>query len=129
FQALDETRLLATDIRPRAAMLVNVEVEVLAKDVFTEQIVRIRFIDGLLHDAVAAAVLITDVDVGGTCPCGITSQDDPLKNLMRVFLHENAIIKGARLAFVGIDAEVDWSGMVLGQKRPLDAAREAGTAA
>jgi hypothetical protein len=46
---------------------------------------------------------------------------------MRIFLHQNAIIESARLAFIGIHAEIDRAGMSLRYESPLNAGREAST--
>src|SRR5205823_10829547 len=99
-----------------------------AKDVAAKEVVRISLIDGPLHHAVAGAIFVAEVDVGGTGARGIAGQDDPLQKLVRVFLHENPVVEGSWLALVAINAEVNRTRMVLGQKGPFDAAGEAGTA-
>src|SRR5262249_39250295 len=75
-QALDEPRLLAADVGPGAAVHVHVEVEVLAEDVAAEEVVGIQLVDGLLHHAEGAAVLVADVDVGSGGPGGVAGEDD-----------------------------------------------------
>src|SRR5262249_34534791 len=57
--------------------------------------------------------------------------DDALEHLVRVVLHEDAVVEGARLALVGVDAEIDRAVVLLRRRQegPLDAAREAGAAA
>src|SRR5207247_242642 len=50
-QALDQARLLTTDVGPGPAVQVDVEVEVLAQDVAAEQVVGVQLVDGLLQDA------------------------------------------------------------------------------
>ena len=48
---------------------------------------------------------------------------------MRIVLHQDAVVERARLALVGVHAEVDGARMVLGQEGPFDAGRKAGAAA
>ncbi len=42
---------------------------------------------------------------------------------MRVLLHQDAVVVRARLGLIGVDAEVDRPGVVLGQEGPLEPAR------
>ena len=51
------------------------------------------------------------------------------QDLVRVEFHLHAVDEGARLALVGVDAEIDGPGMVLGQERPFQSGGEAGPAA
>ena len=52
---------------------------------------------------------------------GVAADDDPFEHLVRIFLHQDAVVERARLALVGIDAHVDRAGMVLRQEGPLQA--------
>ena len=128
FQALDQAGLFAANVRPGTAMLVNVEVKILAENVLAEQIVRVSFVDGFLHDPKTAAVFVTEVDVRRAGPGRVASKDDAFQELVRIFLHEDAVVECSWLALVAVDAEKDLARMVLGQERPFEAAREAGTA-
>ena len=47
---------------------------------------------------------------------------------MRIALEQVAVLERPRLALVGVDDEVDGTGVVLGDERPLHARREAGAA-
>src|SRR5262249_28325836 len=129
FEALDEPGLLAADVGAGAAVLEHVEVKVLAEDVAAEQVGGVGLVDGPLHGAERPAVLVAQVDVGGAGPRGVAGEDDAFEYLVRVLFHEDAVVEGAGLALVGVDAEVDRAGVVLGQEGPLAAGREAGTAA
>src|SRR5262245_4233087 len=103
--------------------------EVLAEDVPSEQVGGVALVDGPLQDAIAAAILVAQVEVGGAGAGGVAGEDDAFEDLMRVLLHEDAVVEGARLALVGVDAQVDRSVVVLGQEGPFDATREARPAA
>jgi len=69
----------------------DVEVEALAEDVLAQEALlgtpRHRF----LHHAEAAAVLVTQVDVGDPGARGIGGDDDAFEKLVRVFLDEDAV--------------------------------------
>ena len=53
----------------------------------------------------------------------------PFEHLVRILFHQDAVVERARLALVGVDAQVDRAGMVLGQEGPLEPGRKAGPAA
>ena len=48
----------------------------------------------------------------------------PSSNLMGIALHELAVLKGARLALVGIAAEIARALIVFGKEAPFHAGRE-----
>src|SRR5262249_11864659 len=128
-QTLDQPRLLAADVSARAAMEIDVEIEALAEDVFAGQIIRVQLINRLLQDAKRPAVFVAEVNVGDARARGVAGEQDTFEDLMRIFLHEDAVVEGARLALVGVDAQVDGPGMVLRQEGPFDAGRKARAAA
>ena len=81
-----------------------------------------------LEDPVGPDILETKVDVGGARPGGEARDQDALEELVGVPLHQVAVVEGRRLALVGVDAHERFF-PILGKKRPLQAAREAGAAA
>src|SRR5262249_29403408 len=89
----------------------------------------VQLVDRLLGGAVAGAVLVADVVVDGGRPGGEGREHRPFEHLVRVLLHQDAVIEGAGFALVGVQAEVDRAGVVFGQEGPLQAGREAGAAA
>src|SRR5262249_28165965 len=126
FQTFDQSGFLSADVGTGPAVYEHVEMDFLAEDLTAEQSCLIRLVDGPLHGARRLAVFIANVNVSGAGARGVTGEDDAFEHLVRVFLHEDAVVEGAGLAFVGVDAEVDRAGVVLGQEGPLDAARKAG---
>src|SRR5439155_18053520 len=98
-------------------------------DVLAEQAGGVQLVDGPLGGAVGGAVLVTDVVVGGGSPRGEGGEHDAFEHLVRVLLHQDAVVEGAGFALVGVDAQVDRAGVVFGQEGPFDAGREAGAAA
>src|SRR5208282_6276666 len=81
-----------------------------------------------LEDTASPDILETKVDVSGARPGGEARDQDALEQLVGVPLHQVAVIEGRRLALVGVDAH-ERLFPILGKKRPLQAAREAGAAA
>ena len=59
----------------------------------------------------------------------MAGNDNALDQLMRILLHQNAIVESPRFALVGVDAQINWTRMILGQKRPFEPARKPSTAA
>src|SRR5205807_9302455 len=79
-------------------------------------------VDSLLHGATGPTILVADIDVRFPSTGRIAGDNDPFQDLVRIFLHEDAVIESSRLALVGVDAEINWAGMIFGQEGPLDAA-------
>ena len=80
------------------------------------------------EDTVGPDILKAKVDVGSARPGGKACDQDALQQLVRIPLHEVAVVEGRRLALVGVDAHERFF-PILGQKRPLQPARKAGAAA
>jgi hypothetical protein len=100
-----------------------------AQHVFAEIAGLPRFVDGLLENPGAQHEFAADVNVGRLRADGVAGDRDAFQNLMRIALHELAVLEGARLAFVGVAAEVLGALVILGQEVPLHAGREARAAA
>ena len=108
---------------------VDVAVEAFAEDVLAGQIGRVEFVDRLLQNAVGVAVLVADVEVRRLRLDRVASEEDAFEHLVRILLHEDAVVEGTRLRLIRVDAEIDRPWVILRQERPLESAREAGTAA
>ena len=124
-----QSRLFAADIGAGPAVQINVEREIGPLDVLAEQVVRVALLDRPVERAVRAAEFITQVDVRRRRADGVRRDHDPFQELMRIVLHQDAIVERARLALVAVHAEVKGARMVLGQEGPFDARRKAGAAA
>ena len=128
FEALDEAGLLAADVGSRAAVNPDVQVVARAVDVLAQVAGGAGLLDRRLEDPVGPDILETKVDVGGARPGGEARDQDALEQLVGIPLHQEAVVEGRRLALVGVDAHERFF-PILGKKRPLQAAREAGAAA
>ena len=101
----------------------------LPQDVLAQVAGRVALVDRRLQPLVAERIFVAQIDVGRRGPGGVAAEDDPFEDLMRIVLHQDAIVERARLALVGVDAHVDRAGMVLGQEGPFQPGGKAGPAA
>src|SRR5262249_12378965 len=104
FQAFNKTGFLTADISACTTMNVDVQMKILPENVPTQQIGCISLVDCSLHRAATAPVLVADIDVSRARMGCVASEDNPFKHLVRVFFHEDTVVEGARLAFIGVDA-------------------------
>ena len=128
FEALDQPGLLAADVRPCPAVQPDVEVEARAVDVLAQVPGGPGLGDRRLEDAVGVDVLEPQVKVGGRRLGREAGDQDPLDQLVGVFLHQQAVVERRRLALVGVDAHERFL-PILGKERPLEPARKARAAA
>ena len=128
-QALDQAGLFAADIGPRPAMDEQVERVVRAEDILAQVAGRVGLVDGRLHALAGKRILVAEIEVGGRRLRGVGAEDDAFDDLVRIAFHLHAIDERARLALVGIDAEIDRPGVIFGQERPLQGRGETGPAA
>ena len=129
FQAFDQPGLFAADVGRRAAMHVNIEREIGAADVLAQIAGLVAFVDGRLQTLIAQRVFVADVEIGRRGPGSVGAEDDAFDNLVRILLHQDAVVECARLALVGVDAHVDGAGMILRQEGPLQPGGKTGPAA
>src|SRR6187455_1001260 len=81
------------------------------------------------HDAIAKREFTTDVDKRQMAVHGVRRDDHSLDQLMRIAFEDDAILAGARLAFVGVATQVGRLPGVLRNKTPLHAGWKAGAPA
>src|SRR6185312_10850088 len=127
-ERVEQRRLLAADVGAGAAVDDQLEVPVGAEDVGPEVTRLVGFGDRGVEDVGLRVVLAADEDEGVAGVGGERGDRDPLDQLVRVALHQLAVLEGARLGLVGVAAEV-LGHFAAGQERGLFAHREAGAAA
>src|SRR6516164_5887305 len=103
----------------------DLEGEFLAEDILAEQVVGVKLIDGFLQVTIRFSVFIPKVYVSDAGLGRVARHQDAFKNLVRVLLHENAVVKRAWLRLVCVDTKEDRPRMIGWQESPLDAARKA----
>ena len=128
FQRLDHGGLFAADVRARAAVHRNIQVEAAAQDVLAEEAVLVGVGNGLDPAFDPQEELAADVDEGALCAHGVGGDDHTFEDRVRVTLDDQPVLERARFALIGVDGQV-LDRRVLGDEAPLDAGGEAGAAA
>mmetsp|Transcript_29325 Transcript_29325/g.50220 ORF Transcript_29325/g.50220 Transcript_29325/m.50220 type:complete len:387 (+) Transcript_29325:480-1640(+) len=129
-QGLDETGLLAADVRATAAVQADVEVDARPASVLANESCRVGLGNGLLENHRLVDELATNVNVRRRGAHRDAGDQAALDELVRVVPHDLPILARARLGLVGIHDEVLRRVLVvLRHEGPLETAREAGTAA
>src|SRR5690554_1987411 len=124
-ERLHQGGLLAADVGARAQRVVHVDVDAAAEDVLAQPAVRIGFRQCLFEMFEGLVVeLATQVVVGDRRTGGIAGDRHALDHRVRVVAQDVAILRGARLRFVGVAQDVLLH-VALGHEAPLQAGREA----
>ena len=104
------------------------DAEAAAEDVLAEVALLVGLLGRRLEHVGLLLVLAADVDESLVDPGGVAGDDHALDQLVRVLLHQLAVLEGAGLGLVGVAAEV-LVHVALGQEAGLGAHRESGAAA
>ena len=94
-----------------------------AQNIFPNQARGIRFFNGSFNLLTSESQFAAHIDKGDRDATGIAGDDDPLDQLMRIFLHQHAVFEGAWLALVAVAAEV--TRLIFRKKSPLHTRWEA----
>ena len=127
-ERVEQSGLLAADVGAGAAVDDQLHLLAGAEHVLAEEAGLVGLLDRRVEDVALQVVLAADVDEAAVGPGGAGGDDDPLDQLVRVLLHQLAVLEGARLGLVGVAAEV-LVHVAAGQEGGLLAHREAGAAA
>ena len=125
-EALEEGRLLATDVGAGPRVDDEVDREARAQDVAADRPEGVRLVEGGGHALEPEGELTAHEDEGLRGTDGVGADEDALDDLVRVLLHQHVVLEGAGLALVAVDDEVD--GLGLPEHPPLLAGLEAGAA-
>ena len=128
-QRLQQRALLAADVGSRAGMHGDLQIVAAAEDILSKQSRRVGFLHGALDLLISLGQFATDVDESVAHARGVGGKYRPLDDLVRADLHNHAVLEGARLTLVGVDAQIAWPCALFGQEAPLDAGGEARAAA
>ena len=110
-------------------MDVNFQIVTGAENVFADEIFRASFLDGAIQNLRAFGHFAADVNVGELHVVREAGNDHAFDQLMRILVHDLAILERARLGFVGVADEINRLAALAIYKAPLETARETGTAA
>ena len=105
-QRVEQRRLLAADVGAGAAVDDELHLLAGAEHVLAEEAGLVGLLDGRVEDVALQVVLAADVDEAAVRPGGAGGDGDPLDQLVRVLLHQLAVLEGAGLGLVGVAAEV-----------------------
>src|SRR5215472_8658697 len=100
-------------------MNVNLAIESRSKNVFSKEIALPRFLNGTLEDSGAIWEFAANVDVGGARIKCITRDQHSFEQLVRIVMNYIAVFKRARLGFVSVADQIDWSLFVQLDKTPF----------
>src|SRR5437867_9926106 len=107
----------------------DVEIEAALEDVLAEQLGLVEFGDRGFERTERVAVFVTDVEERALRLDRVARKHHSFEHLMRVLLHQDAVVVRARLRLIGVDREVDRAWTVLGNESPLQTAKETRAAA
>jgi hypothetical protein len=129
FDRVEERRLLATDIGAGSASDLDLEAEAGAQDVRAQEPGSQSLVDAARHGGFGVGVLTPDVEVSPLAAGRERGDGHALEDRERVALHQHAVLEGARLRLVGVADEVVGLRGLRGDRRPLAAGGEGGSAA
>ena len=124
FDRIEQRGFFAALVRARARMRVQIEIEAGARDVLAEIALRVRFRDGAIHEIDQIAILAADIDVAGVRVDRQAGDQDALDHLVRIVLHQQPVLAGARLALIRVDDDVFRLGRSARNEAPLQTGRE-----
>src|SRR5208283_2740311 len=129
FETFEKAGLFATDIGTGPAVQVEVEGIAGAARILADQTAVIGFVDRGLQTLCLVIELAPDIDVAIVDSHPRRGQQAPLDELVRLVAQDVAVLAGARLAFIGIDAEIGRMVALFRHERPFQPGRKAGAAA
>ncbi|MGX1250963.1 hypothetical protein RKD48_003474 [Streptomyces ambofaciens] len=103
FERVEQCGLLTADVRARARVHGESEVESAAQDVLAEEAGRVGLAHGLVQPPQHWDDFTTQIDEGMRRPDGVTRDDDALDEAVRVREEERDVLAGPRLRLVGVD--------------------------
>src|SRR4051794_12733163 len=127
-QRVQQRRLLAADVRARAGMNGDLEVEAGTEDVLAQVALGVGLLDRPHQPPVDVDDLPAKVDERVVAADRVRRDRDSLDQELRRREHQRDVLAGARLGLVRVHHEVTRSAVRLGQEAPLHAGREAGAA-
>ena len=129
FERFHQGRLFPYFVSAGAGMRNDIEIQIAAKNLLAQEALGVSVIDGFFHDLEQVAILAAQIDKAHFGADRQACDDDPFNYRVGIILEDQAVLAGARLAFISIDQDVLWFRRLLGNKRPLHPGREAGAPA
>ena len=108
----------------------DIEVPTAAANVCTQPAIGAGVVERAQNRGGSAVILAAQEDIALLRAVGVAGQDHAFDQQVRLLLHQQAILEGARLHFVGVADDIAARHVVaLGGQTPLHAGREAGATA
>src|SRR4029077_12313890 len=123
-----EAGFCAADIRSGSAMQVELEIPAGPAGIFADQAGVVRLVNRSLQAFCLIIKFATNINVAGADPHPDRSEQASFDQLVRVVAYDVAVLAGARLTLVGIDAKIGRAIALLWHERPLQDGRETGAA-
>ncbi len=101
-QRIQKGRLLATDVRARAAAHVNTDRAAGAEDVIPQDTGGLRLLDRRLEECLGLRILVAQVEERARGSRGDAGERDPFEHRVRIVIHERPILEAPWLPFVGV---------------------------
>src|SRR3990167_3243513 len=124
-QGFKQTRLLTAYICPGPAVDDYVQVKTCIQYILTQIPAGVGLVYCIVKPLDALYVLTADIDKCAVNTDGITRDDRPFYNRMRVKLHKRAVLIGTWFTLIGVYGKVFRFGGILRDKTPLFTRREA----
>src|ERR1035437_5949375 len=129
FERFDEAGFLAANVSARAAMDVNFQIVTGAENVFAEEIFLAGFLDGAIQNFRAFGHFAAYVNVGELHVVREARDDHAFDQLMRIFVHDLAILECARLGFIRITNQINRLAALAVNETPFESAGKTRAAA
>src|SRR5262249_26362393 len=127
-ERFEERRFLAGFVGSGTAMDVDVAGEAGAEDVPAKKSMAVRFFDRALENVLDVKELAANVDVSDLRADGIAGNRAAFNEQVRIPVHDQVILEGARLTLVGVAGDVARLLRLAIDELPFHAGREAGAA-
>src|SRR5271165_5389706 len=128
FEALQEAGFFAADIGARPAMQVELEIPAGTASVLADETGLVGLVDRGLQALRLVIELAADIDVAGVNPHPDRGEKATFDQLVRVVAEDVAVLAGAGLALVSVDAEIGRAVALFRHERPFEARRKTGPA-
>ena len=109
-------------------MNVDLDIHTLAQHILAQIVLRTGFFDGGDQNFRALRHFATDVNVGGLGADGITGDDHPFDQLVRVIVHQLPVFEGPRLGLVSVADQINRLAGAFGKETPFQSTGETSAA-
>src|SRR5262245_660736 len=106
----------------------DVEIVIRTKNLFPQESTRSGFLQCLFDSSLAKRKFTADINESEMTIHGECRNHTSFDQLVRIAFHDHAILASARLAFVGVAAQIDWFSRILRNESPFHSCGKTGAA-